>query len=401
MKPIVHARYVGPDAEDAQIRGALWEMLDGLDGLASSLGTMRSIVIKSNLGILDARTHRGRPCALADAAVVEAVVAWLRRHTDAEIVVGDASTGIRCEAVAEAIGLPERLAPHRARIVDFNDGPFQTYAVPGGGVMFDEYVLSDWFARADLVVSIAKMKAHLSTGVTLTLKNLFGIPPTSVYGAPRRYLHAPVRLPRVIVDLGLILRPQLCVIDGVIGQTRSEWHGPGVDAGWLFVGDNCVATDAVAMRVMGIRPLDDYPEPPFHFDRNPIRIAYDRGLGSARLEEIELRGDPLRPVHGFYADKHMEPELLDEIRRSIAEQAALFLERREEYLREFSGQFIGLFDGEVIQVGETLEGLKSRGQYAKERGKRNKGLYLKRVVPEPEDREVYAVYREILDGVRA
>ena len=401
MKPIVIARRCAVDATDERIASTLSEMLDRIDRLAERVGRAAQIAVKSNIGIMEVRIHRGRQIALTDAAVVEGVVAWLRRHTDAEIVVGDATTDVRCEAVAEAIGLTERLARHGARIVDFNDAPYATLSVPDGGIMFREYVLSEAVARADLVVSIAKMKSHLATGATLTLKNLFGIPPTSVYGAPRRYLHAPIRLPRTIADLGLLLKPGLCVVDGIVGQTQREWGGPPIEAGWLVAGDNTVATDAVTMALMGIDPAGDYPASPYHFDRNPVLLAAERGLGPLALDAIDLRGDPLAPVDGFYSDRHMEPDLLDAIRRSIAEQAALFDEKRDRFFEAYPYEVIGLYDGEVIHHGTDLGHLKSRGQIARERGRRDRGLYLKRVVPREEEIETFGVYEALLSGARA
>ena len=401
MKPIVSARYCGSDASDERIRAALFDMLDSMDGLAASFGSMERIAVKSNLGIKDVRLKRGRQIALADASVVVATAAWLRSRTDARIVLGDASTGIRCEEVAEAVGITEPLKRLNVEIVDYNDEPYANFEVPDGGLMFREYTMSEEMAAADAVVSIAKMKAHLSTGATLTLKNLFGIPPTSAYGCPRRYLHAPIRLPRVIADLGLILRPSLCVIDGIVGQTRAEWNAEAVEPGWLIAGNNTIAADAVAMRIMGFDPLGDYPDSPFHFDRNPVKLAAERGLGPAELEEIDLRGDPLHTAEGYFADRNNDPSLLDEIRRSIADQAELFEENRERYVRRFPNQFIGLYDGEVAHAGASLDHMKSRGQIARERGKRNKGLYLKKAVPLPQELETYSVYRSILDGSRA
>lgn len=400
-RPIVQARRCPPETPDAHVREILFEMLDGMDGLAEWIGSKRRIAIKANLGIFDVRWHKSRSVALSDPVVVEGVVAWLRARSDADILVGDASTGVRCERVAEAIGLTERLVPYRARIVDFNDPPYTTFRVPAGGLMFDEYVLTEEMATADALVSVAKMKSHLAAGVTLTMKNLFGIPPTSVYGSPRRYLHATIRLPRVLADLGLILRPCLNVIDGIVGQAKQEWHGPAIEAGWLVVGDNTVATDVVGMTLMGVQPDGDYPDSPFHFDRNPVRLAAERGLGPLSLDEIEIRGDRLTVAEGFFVDRHMEPALLDAIRFSVAEQSVLFRSKRDRFLDEFANQYIGLYDGDVVYAGKDLDHLKSRGQLARERGRRDKGLYLKYVVPPERDGERFEVYDALLNGVRA
>ena len=106
-------------------------------------------------------------------------------------------------------------------------------------------------------------------------------------------------------------------------------------------------------------------------------------------------------AEGYYADRNNDPALLDEIRRSIADQAQLFEENRDAYVQQYPNQFIGLYDGEVAHAGASLDNMKSRGQIARERGKRNKGLYLKKAVPLPEELETYSVYRSILNGARA
>ncbi|MBM3216885.1 DUF362 domain-containing protein [Candidatus Poribacteria bacterium] len=399
--PVVNARRCSLETDRERVARIVYEMIDELPGLAEHFASCRKIAVKSNIGIMDVRWHRGWSIALADAAVVEGTIAWLRDHSDAEIIVGDASTGVRCEDVSEAMGITERIARYDARIVDYNDEPYTKYAVPDGGLMFSEYVMTEHMATADAVVSIAKMKSHLASGATLTLKNLFGIPPTSVYGSPRRYLHAPIRLPRVLADLGLILRPSLCVIDGIVGQTKQEWHSDPVEAGWLIAGDNTVATDAIGLTLMGIRPDGDYPEPPFHFDRNPVLLAAQRGLGPISLDGIDLLGDPLEAAEGFYSDKHMDPPLLDAIRYSIAEQAHIFVDDRARFLNEYPEQYVGLYDGDVIFTGTDLDNMQSRGQIARERGKRDKGLYLKRVEPSEIDPETFSVYEGLLARARA
>ena len=44
-------------------------------------------------------------------------------------------------------------------------------------------------AEADIVVSLAKLKLHKWVGATLSMKNLFGCMPSSIYGWPKNVLH--------------------------------------------------------------------------------------------------------------------------------------------------------------------------------------------------------------------
>ena len=54
--------------------------------------------------------------------------------------------------------------------------------VPGGGLMYPAYDLNHSFQDCDAYVSLSKLKNHWIAGVTMTMKNNFGITPCSLYG---------------------------------------------------------------------------------------------------------------------------------------------------------------------------------------------------------------------------
>jgi hypothetical protein len=176
------------------------------------------------------------------------------------------------------------------------------------------------------MVSLCKLKNHITAGVTLSMKNMFGITPNSLYGdnagdesatAGRGPLHnrndriklpgikegitsneAMWRVPRIIVD-EIAARPlHLCVIDGITSMSGGEgpWCGnarplkftaPGV----LIVGFNGVATDAVGTAVMGYAdPRAVRGRKPFDFCDNHLLMAEQAGLGPADLSRIDVRG---------------------------------------------------------------------------------------------------------------
>ena len=122
--------------------------------------------------------------------------------------------------------------------------------------MFDTYILNRVFEEADEVVSIAKMKNHVFMGITLTMKNLFGLPPMiPPEGRTRSYYHHFIRLSYVLPDLGLITNPCLNIIDALTGQWGREWGGEGRICNALIAGDHTVATDVCGMTLMGHDPM--------------------------------------------------------------------------------------------------------------------------------------------------
>ncbi|MCI0537793.1 MAG: DUF362 domain-containing protein [Verrucomicrobiales bacterium] len=210
--------------------------------------------------------------------------------------------------------------------------------VPAGGYMFSSLDVNHSYADTDVMVSLCKMKNHITAGVTLSMKNLFGITPNALYGdkagsedatAGRGPLHNPTgfehvklpglkegvtskdptyRVPHIIVDECAARPIHLAIIDGITSMSGGE--GPWcrhaaplkfVAPGVLIVGFNPVSTDAVGTAVMGYAdPRAPRGTKPFHFCDNHLRLAEQAGLGVADLSRIEVRGLSIeRARHSF------------------------------------------------------------------------------------------------------
>src|SRR5207302_5348398 len=118
-----------------------------------------------------------------------------------------------------------------------------------------------------------------------------------------------------------------------------------------MVGTNVVATDATAMRLMGIDPEGDYGAFPYHFDRNPIVLAAEVGLGSPASADVDVRGDvELTPLHRFTVERPLTDEFA-RIRRGLAEEVEPFKSRRAELFARYPGQYLAPVDGQVGGVG--------------------------------------------------
>jgi uncharacterized protein (DUF362 family) len=109
--------------------------------------------------------------------------------------------------------------------------------------------------RADLLVSLPKMKTHHWVGATLSMKNLFGVVPGGIYGWPKNVLHW-AGIEECIADLHDAFPRSFALVDGIVGM---EGNGPiqGVPkhAGVLVAGRDLRAVDATCCRIMRIDPL--------------------------------------------------------------------------------------------------------------------------------------------------
>jgi hypothetical protein len=64
-----------------------------------------------------------------------------------------------------------------------NGKKYSRLRVPDGGLLFPAYDVNHSYEDCDVYVSLAKMKEHQTAGVTLSMKNNFGITPASIYGS--------------------------------------------------------------------------------------------------------------------------------------------------------------------------------------------------------------------------
>jgi uncharacterized protein (DUF362 family) len=138
--------------------------------------------------------------------------------------------------------------------------------------------------RADVIVSVAKMKTHHWAGATLSMKNLFGLVPGSVYGWPKNKLHY-LGIAESIVALNRKFRNTFAIVDGIVGmEGNGPIQGKPKHAGVLVMGADVVAVDATCCRIMGIDP--DKVE--------YLRMAAD--LGHLLPDRIEQRGEPVSSI---------------------------------------------------------------------------------------------------------
>ncbi len=235
--------------------------------------------------------------------------------------------------------------------INVDGGPQAVYQVPGGGQMFRQYILSQRVLEADALVDVQKMKNHAFMGITLTLKNLFGLMTQPPAGKPRHYFHHLVRMPYMLADLGQLFDPALNVIDGLVGQAGMEWgRGDGLArvANTLVAGDHPVATDAVGAHLMGHDPMSDWLAEPFHRDRNPLVVAAEGGYGTVDLDAIDYTSevDP-QPEGTFFAVMTDSLETVISWRRTMCEQALYYRDHMAEFTSKYAGEFILLQDNEV------------------------------------------------------
>jgi uncharacterized protein (DUF362 family) len=339
---IVACRTYGPP-----VRTALAQCFDLLGGIGS-LVRDKTVTVKINLTGTDFRAFLKRPVGetymthydtvRALASLLFAAGARRVRLVESTTSRANLETSLGfADWDLKALEGPGRMEYENTR----NLGAGKSYAhlpVPSGGYMFSAFEVNHAYADTDVMISLAKLKNHLTAGVTLSMKNLFGITPNARYSSQagdedaldgRGVLHDPTgfekialpglkpgitardatwRVPRIVADICAARPIHLAIIDGITAMSGGEgpWCGEAgplkvTTPGVLIAGLNPVSTDAVATAVMGYdNPRALRGTKPFHFCDNHLLLAEQAGLGAADLARIDIRGLPLQKARYPY-----------------------------------------------------------------------------------------------------
>jgi uncharacterized protein (DUF362 family) len=224
-------------------------------------------------------------------AVIEAALISFRSLGAREVVVAEGPGHRRdSEYLLTASGIYDVIKEQRARYVDLNADDVRLTKLRSSFTNLRQLYLPESLFNADLLVSMPKLKTHHWAGVTLSLKNMFGVVPGSVYGWPKNALHW-AGIHSSILDINSSLPiPQFAIVDGIVGmEGNGPLQGQAKQSGVLVLGEDLVAVDATAARLMKIEPRKiEY-----------LEIA-DRFLGNIRDDRIEQLAERLEKFQQDY-----------------------------------------------------------------------------------------------------
>jgi len=246
----------------------------------------KTVLLKPNL----VEPHYGSAHINTHPLVVRGAAEAFRRFGASRVLVAEGPGHSRdTQLVLEASGMGEVLIEDRIPFVDLNYDA--GYTIPNAGRWTDlaALTLPSTLRQADWIVSLPKMKTHHWAGVTLSMKNLFGVMPGIYYGWPKNVLHWK-GIERCILDINATVRPHFAIVDGIVGM---EGDGPIMGtprkAGVLVMGRNLPAVDATSARIMGI---------------DPAKVAYLAAAGAQgpiREYLIRQRGESIVSVRTDFA----------------------------------------------------------------------------------------------------
>ncbi|MFY1110165.1 MAG: DUF362 domain-containing protein [Methanosarcinaceae archaeon] len=266
----------------SDVKNAIKEALDLIGGLENLIFPGSRVLLKPNVLAI-----RPPEDAVTTHPAVVSAMCELVSEAGGIPLIGDGAGVTRPDSTttAEAFrvsGIEAAASSFGAELINFETLGFVEVDVPGAR-QFSRLYISKAVLEADVIISLPKLKTHELTLYTGAVKNFFGTVPRKIR-KQAHFLEDRELFGEAVVDIYSIVKPQLAVMDGVVGM---EGDGPagGTPAyvGVVMASYDCAALDMVASELIGFDPM----QVPTN------KAALERGFGA---RHPELLGTPLEEV---------------------------------------------------------------------------------------------------------
>ncbi len=187
--------------------------------------------------------------------LVAAAAECFRRLGAKSVIVGEGPGHQRdTELVLFESGFADQLRHQKVSFVDLNRDELVKTKLLATYTGMDHLWLPRAILESDFIVSMPKVKTHHWSGVTLSMKNMFGVVPGAKYGWPKNILHWK-GITESVLDVCATVPIHFVIADGI---TAMEGNGPlnGTprQLNRIIFADDPVAADATFARLMGLDP---------------------------------------------------------------------------------------------------------------------------------------------------
>ncbi len=272
--------------------------------------------------------------------LVAGVIEYLQSKGYKNITILEGSwVGDRTASAFKVCGYEKISKKYNVPLVDLQKDSYKIYNA--GDLKIN---VCDEAMKIDYLINMPVLKGHCQTKMTCALKNLKGCIPN----VEKRKFHT-MGLHKPIAYLNKILKSNLIIVDGLMGDLNFEEGGNPVQMNRIMAGVDPVLIDSYVAELMGF----DISEVPY------IQIAEQIGVGSSQLNKAninELNKDTLGSKIKF-------SRKIENLAKHVKEKDACSacygsLIHALERLNE-NGQLNNLHD--IIHIGQGFKGKKIKG----------------------------------------
>lgn len=187
--------------------------------------------------------------------LVAAAAECFRRLGAKSVIVGEGPGHQRdTELVLFESGFADHLREQKISFVDLNRNELVKTKLLATYTGMDHLWLPRAILKSDFIVSMPKVKTHHWSGVTLSMKNMFGVVPGAKYGWPKNILHWK-GITDSVLDVCATVPVHFVIADGIMAmEGNGPLNGTPRPLNRVILADDPVAADATCARLMGLNP---------------------------------------------------------------------------------------------------------------------------------------------------
>lgn len=255
------------------VQNAVDSCLAELGGISSFIKKGDTVLIKPNILL----AKKPEEAITTHPAVIEAIINAVK-EAGAIPLVGDSPGGLVGRVIKhwKITGIEEVCNRLDVEILNFESSGVYERKING-----NHYHIAKPVLDVDFIINVPKIKTHGLTLFTCAIKNMYGTVPGLTKVNYHKYAPKPSDFASLVVDIYSLSKPGLNIVDGIIGMDGS---GPSAgnpkELGMILASNDGVALDSYICYILGKDPMKV----------STNKIAYERGLGEAKIDEIKVLG---------------------------------------------------------------------------------------------------------------
>ena len=242
MKSKVHIKKIKSYSID-KIESFIREALSIIDKKEDLFSAGQKVLLTPNL----LRGFSPEHCVTTPPTVVEAMCRVLRDYSIGQITISDSPALGSLQAVASKAGYDYLKSKYDVKIIPLTDPiPFENEeSIP-------HLKIAGCLKEFDHIINMPKVKTHCQMGMTLAIKNLFGL----VIGKRKPILHClvkndKIRFGKMLIDIARHVNPSLTIADGIEAmQGQGPIHGNPYPLGILAASSDMAALDRIVAEIL-------------------------------------------------------------------------------------------------------------------------------------------------------
>jgi uncharacterized protein (DUF362 family) len=219
-----------------------------------------------------------------DPKFVSALIGVIRHCASPEVeisVVESDASAMKCKYSFRMLGYEKMAREKSVKLVNLSNDQAEKVKVTVRNKTH-QFSVPKTIAEADILIDVPKIKYMLGCKLTCALKNIYGCNPY-----PKKYKYHKL-LDETILSLNKIMKPDLCIIDGIIVKGIKTRR-----LGLIMASTDPVAIDAAASEIAEINP----------HSVKYLELASKEGIGNINFVS---KGEPLENFKKLFPGKNMK-----------------------------------------------------------------------------------------------